>query len=185
MSFDGKDVDAFVHRLVAMTYLPNPENKPTVNHKDGVKLNNNLSNLEWATHQENVQHAFDTGLTVAQRGEKRWSAILTEEDVHSICKRLESGESVSSVSDDLGLNIKTVSNINIGNKWKYISELYNLTPKRQPRITEEDLIALCELFSEGGGIDDAEKVVNYLSRTSIKKIYDRKTYKSFTSSYNW
>lgn len=185
LSFDGEGVNALVHRLVAMAYLPNPENKATVNHKDGNKDNNNLDNLEWATAQENVQHAFDTGLIVAQRGEDRWSAILTEEDVHSICKRLESGESVSSISIDLGLNIKTVSNINIGNKWKYISKLYKLTPKRQPRIAQEDLTVICELFSRGGSIDDAMQVVGYLSRTSIKKIYDRKTYKSFTSSYKW
>lgn len=51
-----------VHRLVAQTYIPNPENKPEVNHMDGNKENNMLCNLEWMTHSENVQHACDTGL---------------------------------------------------------------------------------------------------------------------------
>lgn len=185
LSFDGEDLNALVHRLVAMAYLPNPENKPTVNHKDGNKRNNRADNLEWATYPENTQHAFDTGLIVAQRGEERWSAILDEAGVHDICKRLESGESVKSVSDCLGVNVKTISNINIGNKWKHISEMYNLSPKRQPRITEEDLVKLCELFVDGGSIEDAAEVVPYISKASITNIYKRKTHKSFTSPYVW
>lgn len=59
--WDGKGW--LLHRLMAECFIPNPENKPVVNHKDGDKGNYRLDNLEWATHQENSIHAWATGLS--------------------------------------------------------------------------------------------------------------------------
>lgn len=60
VSFKGKSVT--LHRLVALAFIPNPENKPYVNHLDGNKNNSHVDNLEWSTAQENSIHAYETGL---------------------------------------------------------------------------------------------------------------------------
>lgn len=64
---DGKKKRAAIHRLVALAFIPNPENKPVVNHIDGNKRNNAVENLEWATYAENTLHAYRMGLNSAEK----------------------------------------------------------------------------------------------------------------------
>lgn len=62
LSKGGKNKSKYVHRLLGLTFMDNPDNKCCINHLDGNRLNNELSNLVWATQAENMKHAYDTGL---------------------------------------------------------------------------------------------------------------------------
>jgi hypothetical protein len=70
-----------VHREVAKAFIPNPDGKPQVNHKDGVKINNNVSNLEWATASENVRHALEHGLNVPRYGDDNSQSKISDSSV--------------------------------------------------------------------------------------------------------
>lgn len=108
-----------IHRLVALTLIPNPENKPYVNHKDGNKLNNRVDNLEWSTCQENTKHAWDNGLCTIPLGELNNSSKLTESQVLEI-RKLKGLDTHLSISKKYGVSQATISNILNRKIWTHI-----------------------------------------------------------------
>lgn len=78
-----------VHRLIAVAFIPNLENKPYINHKNGIKTDNRIENLEWCTCGENHSHAYTHGLKTAVQGEKSNFAKLNQNEVFVIRKLLE------------------------------------------------------------------------------------------------
>ena len=80
---NNKPYHKSVHRLFAQHFIPNPENKPYINHIDGNPLNNTLDNLEWVTQSENVLHALEMGLAYTV-GENNPQAKLTDKEVLEI-----------------------------------------------------------------------------------------------------
>lgn len=104
----------FVHRLVAEKYIPNPDNKPQVNHKDGNKLNNNVNNLEWVTNQENRNHAMKNGLHL--QGEKCPWSKLTQKAVDFIREHPE--YSPKELAEIFGISVSHVREIRKGRGWK-------------------------------------------------------------------
>ena len=77
---DGNNRNRMTHRLVAEAFIPNPDNLPVVNHIDGNKHNNNVTNLEWCTCSQNRKHAYDAGLS-PQRGLPRKVTVKRDEHI--------------------------------------------------------------------------------------------------------
>jgi len=71
LSNKGKDCTVYVHRILGFAFLENTDNKCCINHIDGNKRNNNILNLEWVTHAENMKHAYSTGLIITLPGRCR------------------------------------------------------------------------------------------------------------------
>lgn len=88
LSINSKIKEANIHALVALMFIDNPENKPTVNHKDLNKLNNHVSNLEWATYKEQVQHLLEFKPNFRKNLSKNMSALRFDKNIQA--KRLES-----------------------------------------------------------------------------------------------
>lgn len=84
LSKNGKKKMFYAHRLVAEAFIDNPENYPVVNHKDGNKLNNNVSNLEWVSYSDNTKHAYDQGLIANGREREYYECDLVNEEWSTI-----------------------------------------------------------------------------------------------------
>lgn len=134
------------HRLVAIMFIPNPENKPFVNHIDGNKQNNHVNNLEWVTHQENMEHAKNHNLI--KRGSNNHNSVLNEDVVEEICKMLEFGYRNVDIANSLGVKSHQVSLIRNKTVWGHISCKY-VIPKRSRTFSEETIRWVWEKIQEG------------------------------------
>ncbi len=114
-----------VHRIVAEHFIPNPENKLCINHKDGNKLNNNVGNLEWCSYSENSYHAYKSGLMAEFQnvGEKNGRAILGNEAVLTIREVFNhmsglSKQKYRELAQIFGVSISTTTRIIKNTHWK-------------------------------------------------------------------
>ena len=119
---DGKQKWMLIHRLVTQTFIPNPVNKPQVNHIDGVKSNNVVYNLEWVTSSENNQHAVNTGLSKLV-GEDNHQSKLTNDDVTKI-KKLKGVYSQRELARMFGVSKGAIHFIHHDVNWKKHEENY-------------------------------------------------------------
>lgn len=120
-----------VHRLVAIAFIPNPENKPQVNHINGIKTDNRVENLEWCTASENVKHAIKEKLIVnsverlgKRAGITHGRSILSENDVYAIRKRYDNGEQPIKIWENYPLiGYSGVVSVCCRKTWKHLKEL--------------------------------------------------------------
>lgn len=130
---DGKMYNKALHRLLAKAFIPNPNNYPIINHKDGNKLNNRLDNLEWCTYKHNTQEAYRLGLNnisekhieaVRELGFKSGKKVAQMDLEGNIIKTYDSGRQASlelGISQgDISLVCNGRRNYVKGYKWKYV-----------------------------------------------------------------
>ena len=106
-----------IHRLVAETFIPNTLGKEQVNHIDGDKKNNCISNLEWVTPKENIRHAIENDLSSIKYGSKNLASKLKEEDVKYIRENAGINKSVKELSEIYNVSTTTIYNIINYKKW--------------------------------------------------------------------
>ena len=170
------------HRLVAEAFIPNPENKPEVNHINTDKLDNYYKNLEWVTSSENKLHAYKMGLYENARrpGIERSKNIKDESIIHEICNLLENNYTVIEVAKELNISEILPRSIKYGGKWKYISSLYNIPSpvKRKLHIYNEKKNIIDNLIiNKNMSVDEILKLLNIeKNKNSINYIRGRKFY---------
>jgi len=108
-----------IHRVVCVAFIKNPLMKKTVNHKDGVKTNNSVDNLEWATSKENNQHAWDTGLIKKEchKGESNPKSKLTRSDIDEI-RAIGRGAYQYILAERYGVSTANISLILANKTWQ-------------------------------------------------------------------
>jgi hypothetical protein len=117
ISKNKKSKTFLIHRLVGIAFIPNPENKPEINHKDNDRSNNKQSNLEWNTAKQNAEHKVKQGRCNIPKGEKCTSSKLSEKQVEEI-KSYKGNLSQKELGKLYGVSQANISSIVTNKSWK-------------------------------------------------------------------
>jgi len=174
-----------LHRLMAETYLPDCEFYGLdVNHKDGDKLNNHIDNLEWCTRSHNIRHAHDTGLNNCH-GENHHSSVYTEEFIHEICKKMEEGYRNIDLVNEYKVDKDFLSHIRRGSLWVRVSSQYDISVKRNKRLSTDKVRQICAMLEEGKSVKEIVSAFQgNLHRVDVERIRRGQTFSEISKDFN-
>lgn len=189
-----------LHRLVCMAFN-NGDFSLQVNHINGFKFVNEDTNLEWVTPRENLMHALDMGLNY--RGEDKPNAILSNDQVHMICKMLEDGYNYFQIANQLNIDYEYIKDILIdikrGKSWKTISCQYHLPDYKISNdriLTTDQVNAICQIYQDNPkatagyvfdrmGMHFDNKFDRNKMRHVVDSIKEKKAYKDISRNYDF
>lgn len=179
---DGLFYQKRVHRLVAEAFIPNPENKPEVNHIDGDKTNNCVENLEWCTSKENKTHAWNTKL-YTDKLEDHYCAVYSNNQIEQVCQLLSEGFRNKDVAEITNIHKDVIAHIKRGDIWKDISSKYSFNIPRKSRKSKEDVHKICKMIADNLSDDDIQNVFTNLPIEEIRRIRRKTIFKSISDGY--
>lgn len=184
-----------VHRVVATTFIPNPNNLPEVNHINLIKDDNRLCNLEWVSKSENSMHKVINNVGPFLPGEKNVTSKYTDAQIDDVCKMLEEGKLTNSeISKRTGVSTAMVSMVKIGKVRRYQSNSHHWETHKKADMYGDNHHSLvinstiakqiCELLAKG------ERAKTIAKRFGIKKyIVDNIKYRAswtcISKDYVW
>lgn len=179
---DGTRKSKYLHRLVAEAFIPNPENKAFVNHKNLVKNDNRLENLEWVTPKENNQHAHDNG--AFRTNGAHHHAIFSDDVIHKICSLIQEGRRTIDICRLMVVPKYLVQDIRIRRIWNHISEDYIFVKPRVRRLSDQTAEWICKMIVEGKTPKEISELSGgKVSRHAVKDIKQKKAYADISNKY--
>ena len=174
-----------VHRLMMFIfcYFPGCE-ELVVNHKDGVKDHNWLWNLEWTTHKENAEHAWEMGLCTPHPciGEDNGHAKLNNNLVMEICEKISKGETATSIAKQYDISRSVVTGIKNRTIWRHISCSYDFSNANTKGMDEDTARIICERLQNGETPIQISNVLG-INADNIRHIRRRETFKNISKDY--
>jgi hypothetical protein len=147
--YKGKRARCLAHRAVALAFIPNPENLPTINHKNAIKTDNRVENLEWATYQDQADHVKSMNLRGTQLGEDTSNCKYSEDTIRKVCRLIEDGYRNCDIVRELKVQTKLPSDIRRGRSWTHISKDYTFRFRGKNRLSKEAVAWVCKQLSNG------------------------------------